>query len=50
MLLEVLMQYSCISHQLSTLKGRCHDIQIIIIANFVIVSNGGIKGVEGITP
>ena len=47
MLLEVLMQYSCIiSQKLSPLEQRFHDIQIVIITNFVIVSNVGIKRVD----
>ena len=47
MLLEVLMQYSCInSHKLSSLERRFRDIQIVIITNFVVVSSVGIKRVD----
>ena len=48
MLLDILMQYSCIiSHQLSLLERRFHDIQIVIIKNLVAVSSGvGIKRVD----
>ena len=50
MLLEVLMQYSCIiSHYLSPLKRRFRDIQIVILTNFVIVLSIGIKKVDCIT-
>ena len=38
------MQYSCIiSHLLSSPERGFRDIQIVIIANFVVVSNVGIK-------
>ena len=44
MLLEVLMQYSCIlSHLLSPLERRFRDIHIVIIRNSVIVSSVGIS-------
>ena len=44
MLLEVLMQYSCIiSEKLSPLERRVCDIQIVIITNFVVVSSVGVK-------
>ena len=47
MLLEVLMQYSCIiSEKLSPLERRFYDIQIVIITNFAVVSNVGIKRVD----
>ena len=47
MFLEVLMQYSClISHLLSPLERRFHDIIIVIITNVVVVSSVGIKSVD----
>ena len=47
MLLEVLMQYSCIiPHKPSPLKQRFCNIQIVIITNFVVVSSVGIKRVD----
>ena len=49
MLLEVLMQYSCIVfHYLSSLEQRFRDIQIVIITNFVVVSNVAIKRADSI--
>ena len=47
MLLEVLMQYSCIiSRWLSALERMFRESQIIIITNFVVVSSVGIKRVD----
>ena len=47
MLLEILMQYSCIiSHLLSPLERRFRDFQIVIITNFIVVSSLGIKRVD----
>ena len=44
MLLEVLMQYSCIiSYELLPLERRFHDIQFVIITNYVVVSSIGKK-------
>ena len=41
------MQYSCIiSHLLSSPEGGFCDIQIVIITNFVVLSNVGIKRVD----
>ena len=46
LLLEVLMQYSCIlSHELSPIERRFHDIRIVIIKKSV-VSHVGIKRVD----
>ena len=45
--LKFFMQYSCIiSHLLSPLQRMFRDIQIVIITNFVVVSNVGIKRVD----
>ena len=42
-----LMVYSCIiSHQLSPLERRVHDIQIVIVMNFLVVSSVGIRRVD----
>ena len=47
MLLEVLMQYSClISHSLSPLKRRFRDIQIVIITNVVVLTSAGVTRVN----
>ena len=47
MLLEVLMQYSCIiSHWLSPLELRFRDSQNVTIAKFVVVSSADIKRVD----
>ena len=47
MLLEVLMQYSCIiSRKLPPIERRFRDIQIVITTNFVVVSSIGIKRVD----
>ena len=47
MLLEVLMQYSCIiSHLLSPTERRFRDIQIVVITNFIVVSSVDIKRVD----
>ena len=47
MLLEVLMQYSCIiSHKLSLLERRFRNIQIVIKTNFVVVASVGIKRMD----
>ena len=46
-LLEVLMQYSCIiSHQQSPPERRFRDIEIVITTNFVVVWSVGIKRVD----
>ena len=47
MLLEVLMQYSCIiSHKLSPPKQRLCDIQVVIITNFVVVASISVKRID----
>ena len=47
MLLEVLMKYSCIiSHLLSRLERRFHDIQFVIITIFVVLSSVGVTRVN----
>ena len=47
MLLEILMQYSCIiPHSLSPLEQRFRDFQTVIVTNCVVVSSVGIKRVD----
>ena len=50
MLLEVSMQYSyIISHELSPLKRRFRDIQIVIITNSVVLTSVGVTRVDCIS-